>query len=363
MDTNVASVHAQHDVGVGEVEQSDKAVTKTAFTTEGLPASQQFDAYREYCAPVIDLLPSGKDRLSFNASCQMSMLGRLALRRVHTPGGQFARGAAQVRCDGLDHWVFDLVNCGKREVRTSTGMLTTGAGVLSVFSLAGAYDGRRTNGDWLGLFVPRGVFPGIDKAFNPYQHLVLDNALGRLFSAYLISLADELPSITEADLPRAIEATRTIVTTCIESSAKVLESGDAYFEMPRQRRVRDIIDQNLGSWSFHTGRLCKLAGVSRSNLYRMFEPYGGVVRYMQRQRLLGAHDRLADPTCIRPISLIANDYCFSDAPAFSRAFRREFDYSPSDVRKYAKGIGITLANGLSRPRRMAKGAWDMLYPS
>ena len=120
------------------MEQSDKAVTKTAFTTEGLSASQQFDAYREYCAPVIDILPSGKDRLSFNASCQMSMLGRLALRRVHTPAGQFARRAAQVRCDGLDHWVFDLVNCGRREVRTSTGMLTTGAGVLSVFSLAGA---------------------------------------------------------------------------------------------------------------------------------------------------------------------------------------------------------------------------------
>jgi AraC-like DNA-binding protein len=121
------------------------------------------------------------------------------------------------------------------------------------------------------------------------------------------------------------------------------------------------IDRNLGSWTFHTGRLCKLAGVSRSNLYRMFEPYGGVARYVQRQRLRRAHDLLADPDCIRKIGSIANDYCFADASTFSRAFRHEFGYSPSDVRKWAESGGTVLSNIRSPQQARAASTWDMLY--
>jgi AraC-like DNA-binding protein len=143
----------------------------------------------------------------------------------------------------------------------------------------------------------------------------------------------------------------------------VLDSDDACFDLPRMRHIRDIIDRNLGSWSLHTGRICKLAGVSRSSLYRMFEPYGGVVRYVQRQRLRRAHDLLADPTCVRKISLIANDYCFSDSSTFSRAFRQEFGYSPSDLKKRSESGGTPISTSLSPQQIKAGGGWDTLFGS
>ena len=186
----------------------DAAIARVAFTTDGLPLSEQFDTYREYCAPVIDTLPGDEPRSGFGATCEMWMLGRLAFRRIQVPAGNFSRRAAGVRCDGLDHWVFNLARRGNQQARAARDTLRTGAGVLSVFSLAGAYDARRTNIDWLGLFVPLGAFPAIDAAFNHDQHVALDNPLGRIFAAYLISLADELPSMAEHDLPRAIEATQ-----------------------------------------------------------------------------------------------------------------------------------------------------------
>ncbi len=348
-------------IDADETARSNSVIAKVAFTTEGLPPSEQFDAYRTYCAPVIEILPNERPHSGYEASCEMWMLGNFALRRIRAPEGYFERSALQVRRDGLDHWVFNLVRSGEQKAQTAVGALTTGAGVLSVFSFAGPYEAYRTNIDWLGLFVPRGAFPTIDRALNHNQHLALDNPLGRLFAAYLVSLAEQLPSMTESDLSRAIEATQTIITTCIASSLKALDSGDSYFDMPRLRRVRDIIDQNLGSWNLHTARLCKLAGVSRSNLYRMFEPYGGVVRYIQRQRLLRAHDLLADPTCIRHIGQIANDYCFSDASAFSRAFRHEFGYSPSDVRKWVESGGTPLVDHRSLQKMTTAGSWNMLY--
>jgi AraC-like DNA-binding protein len=346
---------------VGEAGRSGPALTSVGFTTRGLRPSEQFDAYHDYCAPVIDIQPSESSRAGYGATCEMWMLGRLALRRINAPEGNFSRNAAQVRADGLDHWVFNLARRGRQEARAAGDTLGTGAGALSVFSLAGAYDARRTNVDWVGLFVPRGAFPAIDAAFNHHRHVALDNPLGRLFAAYLTSLADELPNIAEDDLPRVIESTQAMVSTCIVSSSLRLDSEDTLLDMPRLRRIRDIIDQNLGSWAFHTGRLCKLAGVSRSNLYRMFEPYGGVARYIQRQRLRRAHGLLAEPNCTRKIGLIASDYCFADASTFSRAFRLEFGYAPSDVRKWAESGGTTLSNIRSPQQTGVRGTWDMLY--
>jgi AraC-like DNA-binding protein len=352
------------DGGTGDRDgdgRSDPVITRVAFTTNDLPPSEQFGAYHDYCAPVIDILPGETSRSGYGATCEMWMLGRLALRRIHAPAGNFSRGAAQVRVDGLDHWVFNFARHGRQEARGATGALRTGAGVVSVFSLAGAYDARRTNIGWLGLFVPRGAFPAIDAAFHHDRHVALDNPLGRLFATYLTTLADELPCMAEDDLPRVIEATQAMVATCMVPSSTVLDSGDTLLDVPRLRRIRDIIDRNLGSWAFHTGRLCKLAGVSRSNLYRMFEPYGGVARYIQRQRLRRAHDQLAESTCTRKIGAIANDYCFADASTFSRAFRHEFGYAPSDVRKWAASGGVALP-GIRAPQPTGtRGTWDMLY--
>jgi AraC-like DNA-binding protein len=75
--------------------------------------------------------------------------------------------------------------------------------------------------------------------------------------------------------------------------------------------------------------------MSRSNLYRLFEDTGGLARYIQRERLLEARVVLSDPAATQSISAIAEDFCFADASGFSRSFKREFGYSPSEVRSAA----------------------------
>jgi AraC-like DNA-binding protein len=348
------------DVSRHEVLASNAPIARAAaFTTAALPVAQQFDAYKEFCAPVIDVFPSEGSCSGFEASCEMWTLGPFAVRRVHVPGGHFARHAAQVRRDGLDHWVFNVVRRGGQEARTATSSLKTGAGILSVFSLAGPYEARRTDVDWLGLFVPRGAVPAIDNALNHREQRAVDDALGRVFSAYLGSLADELKSASQSEIPALVQATQALLATVITSTADVLKSEDTALDLPRIRKIRDYIDGNLRSWSLHPGRICKIAGTSRSHLYRMFEPYGGVVRYVQQQRLRRAHDLLADPICTRTINMIANDYCFSDTSTFSRAFRQEFGYSPTDLRKEAGGG----RNRDWRPPRdtLTAAGWQILY--
>jgi len=50
---------------------------------------------------------------------------------------------------------------------------------------------------------------------------------------------------------------------------------------------------------------------------------------------------LSDPRTTQSISAISENLCFADASSFSRAFRREFGYGPSEVRSAAL-VGLAL---------------------
>src|SRR6516164_3536238 len=104
-------------------------------------------------------------------------------------------------------------------------------------------------------------------------------------------------------------------------------------------------------WTRLSG-ICRLVGMSRSNLYRLFEDTGGVARYIQRERQLEAHAVLTDPASTQSISSIAEDLCLADASSFSRAFKREFGHSPGELR-------LAALAGLAPPartRRLAPSA-------
>jgi AraC-like DNA-binding protein len=105
--------------------------------------------------------------------------------------------------------------------------------------------------------------------------------------------------------------------------------------------------------TFEPPVLYGLVGISRSNLYRLFEDSGRVTRYIQRKRLLEVHAVLTDPTTTQSISAISEDLWFAGASSFRRAFKRKFGSSSGDVRLAARA-GLTLP--LSRTPVLSTGS-------
>jgi AraC-like DNA-binding protein len=105
---------------------------------------------------------------------------------------------------------------------------------------------------------------------------------------------------------------------------------------PEEQGLRQINPagrrSDLGSPSLGPDKLCRDAATSRSQLYRLLEGEGGVAHYIQRQRLSESFTLLCDVSNRLPVAKIAELLCFADPSSFSRAFRREFGMSPSDVR-------------------------------
>jgi len=137
-----------------------------------------------------------------------------------------------------------------------------------------------------------------------------------------------------------------MVAVATAPSAERVAVAGPQIDVGRKERVRRIIRKHLRTPTFSPSILCRLVGMSRSNLYRLFEDTGGVARYIQRERLLEAHAVLTDPGSTQSISSIADDLCFVDASSFSRAFKRDFGHSPGEVRSAALA-GVPLS---ARPR-------------
>ena len=148
----------------------------------------------------------------------------------------------------------------------------------------------------------------------------------------MMALERRLSVVTEADLPRLTTAVGAMVAAAVSPSADRVAVARGQIDVGRKERVRQAVRRHLRTPTFGPTILCRLVGMSRSNLYRLFEDTGGVARYIQHERLLEAHAVLTDPATTKSISAIAEDLCFADASSFSRTFRRELGHTPGEVR-------------------------------
>ncbi|MBS7811411.1 helix-turn-helix domain-containing protein [Roseococcus pinisoli] len=330
-----AEAHLEDDISP-PVGRSRGPLAPLVFSTTELPPEDQFEAWRDHCRSVIEMTEALGPGAGFEARFRMWSFGHFALAVIEAPPCRFQRTRSQIRRDSLDLWQIHVPRTGSLRLRTEAAQIAVPTGHPHILSLDRAFDGDRTGGEWLWLFVSRDAFPGLGPTIDACRDTPLGSAMGRLLGNYIESLADSLETMTEAELPRAAEATRALLSACIAPSSPLNLDADAHVERARLGRIRQTIRQNLRSTRLGPERLCKLAGVSRSQLYRLFEPFGGVARYIQSERLRQAHQALSDPSNTRDIIKVAEDFGFFDPSAFSRAFRREFDYSPTQLRQAAQ---------------------------
>lgn len=321
--------------------ESGRGVLKPlAFSTMDFPPESQFLSWLEQHRAFLEVAPLTDPSGGYPAQYRLWSFGHFALSTGQAPPAIFRRTQAHVRRNPLDLWQIHVPHRGRLRLRTDIDEVTVTEGVPYIVPLDQPFEGERDELEWNCLFVSRDAFPSLGPTIDACRHAPLTGAMGGLLAHYVQSLADSLQTMTEAELPRAAEATRALIAACVAPQAPLAPDMEAHVERARLGRIRQIIRQNLRSSRLGPGRLCKLAGVSRSQLYRLFEPFGGVARYIQSERLRQAHQALADPLNTSEIIKVAEDFGFFDPSAFSRAFRREFDYSPTQLRQTAQSSWV-----------------------
>ena len=157
------------------------------------------------------------------------------------------------------------------------------------------------------------------------------------FTTLIINLIEELAGLAAS--PRADDASvvvesilmlaRTALERPPEPAAPAGMAGD-----PEMLAAARLIEERLLDPDLDAGSLMHALGLSRSSLYRAFQPVGGVQAYIRQRRLEHARDLLMRRTGPRPtVSEVAQACGFASDSHFSRAFRKAFGSSPGARRE------------------------------
>lgn len=204
-------------------------------------------------------------------------------------------------------------------------------------SLVRPFAGSGSDGEVLTLFIARDAFPRERSTFDAVSEEMQPIGLPALAADYLINLERSLQVVSRARLPDVERITKDLLSAFLLPTAERIERAARPLDELLEKRAIAEIRRNIAAPAFGVAELSRAIGASRSRLYRLLEPYGGVASLIMQERLTEARRRLvAFPEV--PISRIAVELGFTDHSSFTRAFRRMFGFTPSEVR------GDALAN-------------------
>jgi AraC-like DNA-binding protein len=151
---------------------------------------------------------------------------------------------------------------------------------------------------------------------------------GRMLYRAVESLLHTIDALNIAEANAALDALIAMAAGMLQSElarqAARASSGD-----PLLDKALAFIDSNLARSDLAPALLEKSLPLSRSSLYRLFEPLGGVRNAILQRRLERALRVLLNGTAAKPpLRAIARDHGFSSEEQYSRAFRTRFGSTP-----------------------------------
>ena len=318
------------------------ALTPVRFSTRELTPSDQFAAWAGYLAPLVDVrLPDNvSSEAVFHADHVVWNLGRMLLVQQHVQAHSYERSLAKLRANPIDHWCIAIPRSGSAWTEVDGRVAESGVGRVDITCLGHPFRGRTTESDTLFIYLPRDLFGDVTSLLDASNNIAVSGNLAEVLVEYTSSIEQRLSTLTEEELPSVVQTTREMIVACLMPSASRAEVTGKQASLALMERARQHIHDNLASEHLTPQSLSRALGISRTQLYLLFEPSGGVARYIQKRRLLAAHAALSDPEQNSRIVEIAEEVGFSSAADFSRAFSREFGYSPREARNRIATAGL-----------------------
>ena len=311
---------SSQDTIVGAVtpaEQSDRFM----LDTHELAPSIRFDAWRAFWQPAVHVVPTRKEAAGFQGCARLHRLGRYVLLEAEADAAGYRRARSEGLRDGLDHWLVAIhrPRAGDKPAELCLGSLSLGFGL------------REVGGQWCGVFIQPAHLPEIAPVFATGRVVPLQSPTARMLGGMLPRIAASVGEIAPADAPRLEAVLSSMLTACLMGWEMRPSFTRQQLEAVRRAQVVALLDAGLSEPELSPALLVARSGISRSELYRCFTPAGGIARVIQLRRLRHAYRELARSDGPASVSRIGEAVGFLDPSSFSRAFRREFGCTPSQV--------------------------------
>ncbi|MEX2743295.1 helix-turn-helix domain-containing protein [Rhizobium mongolense] len=294
-------------------------------STQSFPRDNQFEIFRNAHVGVADLTFCKSADGSFPARLKVWMLGSMLVVSTVLPGKGYAHEWRHVKKAALDNWYLCLP---VQALERASG----GQTLPHLRCLAKPFEVMVEDEGALSVFLPSDGFVATS-TLESLLHRKMEGALGHLLADYLVLLARSLADLTVAEVPYVVEATRNLIIACLAPSQDRVVDAQTPIGAVVLERAKRLINTRLADHSLTAETICSELGVSRSRLYRLFEPLGGVAAYIRHERLVRTRAGITNSNDVRAIFHIAEEWGFDDPSAYSRAFRHEFGMTPKEARE------------------------------
>ena len=299
-----------------------------SFATDTVEPIHRLDAWREFYRGFYDVRPLDLGKGVLTAEARSWRLGALVAGRYNyeaaittspESGNIEDRVVLRIYVNGSAHGVI-----GDRPVQF-------GPNAVHLLDRSRPYRAISSDVETLIVSVPYETI-----AYDPSQHnghhaFAFDTPLGRMLRANLEAIFEAAPAATIEDGHAISSAFLGMLQVILTSNHK--DDGlREKFEESREIGLKRYITDNLCDPALSVEVICAAMGVSRTTLYRIFEPEGGLFQFVRTRRLEGALKELAGNAPRRGlIGAAAARWGYPDQSQFNRLFRAHFGFRPGDV--------------------------------
>lgn len=296
-----------------------------------LPPELGYESWRQMVAPIFDVTPVAPEA-GFRCRLSAFHLDELVIGATEFDATRFSRSRRRIRADGLDHVMIQIYTSGGYVGELDRQTVEV-QGQVACLDLTREIETTSTASSNITMIVPRDMLPSRAVPHGPMANDDAGAVVGGLFADHLVSLMRRLPSMRASSSRYVVDATLALLRASLAPTADALEAAAEPVHDSLLLRARRLIEAELVAGDPNAERLAATLRISRSTLYRLFEPFGGVAAYVMERRLVRARAALRDAGDVRRIGDIATACGFTDASHFSRAFRRRFGVTPVEARR------------------------------
>jgi AraC-like DNA-binding protein len=317
--------------------QSDRLPHRSRHIGENYADS--FATCREVLAPMFELdTPSAELRAGYSMDFEMFDFGPIKLAMATAPASIMVRSPQTIARTGTDHFHVQFYRRNGFVMTIDGAEQRVAEGQIAMFDMSRPITLHTDGVDNLSVMISRDLLSPLIADPADVHGLVLrhDSEANIAVREHLQDMWSQGPHLTVEEGLELSHATTALLAAVIRANSQSSAATRAELRKSQFRAICRRIDRQIGDPSLGPTALAHHFHVTRPTLYRMFEPHGGIGKYILGRRLTGVFRDLSDPLLERDqIGAILYRWGFSNHTAAGRAFRAAYGMTPSEARSQA----------------------------
>jgi AraC-like DNA-binding protein len=298
--------------------------------------AESFEAYRGMLTPLFDTVRISQAQLPFQATVDTFLFEGMILSHQRCANSiMMQRSQRHTVRSGVDEIIMVIYRDGRHKITIDGKSNELASGDIVIYDFARAALIEAEHSSFLSLTINRQSFERhLPSPELPHGMVIAPGAVRDTLTAHVNVLLALGPNLPQADSAALSEMTLAMLAAALRSIIEPWQ--DRRTSEVTMSALKAAIEQGLSDPDFGPQTLIEQFGLSRSTLYRRFEPLGGVTAYIQERRLRNAFRAIIGRTDSKiRLADLADRYGFASPSAFSQSFRQLFGMTPSQARTLA----------------------------